>query len=45
MNRYIPNEYIWIYAPRDEEELAVVEKIVVAAISYMTGGKGVGGTR
>lgn len=33
----IPKEYIGIYAPRDEEELAIVEKIVIAAVSYMTG--------
>ena len=27
----IPKEYIWIYAPRDDEELAVVEKLLIAA--------------
>ena len=39
---YVPNEYIWIYAPRDEEELAVVEKVLLAATSYMTGQKAEG---
>ena len=33
----LPKEYIWIYAPRDEQELAVVEKILVGAVRYMTG--------
>lgn len=36
---YIPKEYIWIYAPRDGQELAVLEKILIAAVSYMTGMK------
>ncbi|THG97956.1 hypothetical protein EW026_g4158 [Hermanssonia centrifuga] len=33
----LPKEYIWIYAPRDEEELEVVEKILTASIGFMTG--------
>lgn len=32
----LPKEYIWIYAPRDEQELAVMEKILVAAARFMT---------
>ncbi|KAJ7629738.1 hypothetical protein DFH06DRAFT_1102294 [Mycena polygramma] len=31
-----PTEWTFIYAPRDEEEVAVVEIIVQAAIGYMT---------
>lgn len=40
-NAKLPKEYIWIYAPRDLQELAVVEKIIVAGIKYMTGSKDV----
>lgn len=35
----VPKEYIWIYAPRDEQELAVVEKILVASARFMTNTK------
>ncbi|KZP22935.1 hypothetical protein FIBSPDRAFT_665193, partial [Athelia psychrophila] len=37
--RIIPKEYLLIYAPRDEEELGVVERILVASIGYMTGSR------
>lgn len=37
----LPKEYIWIYAPRDQQELAVVERIVIAGAKYMTGSKDV----
>jgi len=33
--RGLPKEYLFIYAPRNEEELDVVERILVAAIGYM----------
>jgi len=33
---YLPKEYVWLYAPRDERELAVVEQILIASIGYMT---------
>ncbi|KAF7986718.1 hypothetical protein HWV62_20260 [Athelia sp. TMB] len=33
----IPKEYFLIYAPRDQEELDVVERVFVASIGYMTG--------
>lgn len=33
----IPKEYLLIYAPRDQEELDVVERVFVASIGYMTG--------
>lgn len=36
-NKYLPKEYMWIYAPRDELELAVVERFVIAGVRYMTG--------
>lgn len=32
----LPKEYIWIYAPRDVEELAVVQKIILAGARFMT---------
>ncbi|EKM54773.1 uncharacterized protein PHACADRAFT_258849 [Phanerochaete carnosa HHB-10118-sp] len=35
----LPKEYIWIYAPRDERELAVMEKILVASARFMTNTK------
>lgn len=37
INRYLPKEYIWLYAPRNEQELVVIERIVMASIAYMTG--------
>lgn len=37
----IPKEYLLIYAPRDEEELAIVERIIVASLKYMTGTKNI----
>ena len=37
----LPREYTWIYAPRDEEELAVVEKLMVAGTGFMTNAKAV----
>ena len=36
---YLPLEYTWIYAPRNDEELAAVEKFLVAGIKFMTGAK------
>ncbi|KAJ7727326.1 hypothetical protein DFH07DRAFT_852051 [Mycena maculata] len=33
--------YLLVYAPRDEEELDVVERIIVASIGYMTGSRSV----
>jgi ureidoglycolate hydrolase len=33
----LPNSYLLVYAPRDEEELDIVEHIIVASIGYMTG--------
>ena len=35
----IPLGYTMVYAPRDEQELEVVERIVRAGIRYMSGGK------
>ena len=35
----MPNEYLIIYTPRTEEEVAVVKNIVGAAIAFMTGGR------
>ncbi|KAH7915649.1 hypothetical protein BJ138DRAFT_1109523 [Hygrophoropsis aurantiaca] len=35
----LPKEYLLVYAPRNDEELDVVERIVVATIGYMTGTK------
>ncbi|KAK7033029.1 hypothetical protein R3P38DRAFT_2920269 [Favolaschia claudopus] len=37
----LPNTYLLVYAPRDEEELDVVESILVASIGYMTGSRSV----
>ncbi|KAJ7158863.1 hypothetical protein C8R46DRAFT_1110605 [Mycena filopes] len=37
----LPNNYLLVYAPRDEEELDVVERIIVASIGYMTGSRSV----
>ncbi|KAF7366807.1 hypothetical protein MSAN_00939000 [Mycena sanguinolenta] len=37
----VPNSYLMVYAPRDEEELDVVERILVASIGYMTGSRSV----
>ncbi|KAF8207632.1 hypothetical protein K438DRAFT_1575800 [Mycena galopus ATCC 62051] len=37
----LPNTYLLVYAPRDEEELAVVERILVASMGYMTGSRSV----
>ncbi|KAJ7178575.1 hypothetical protein C8R43DRAFT_973818 [Mycena crocata] len=37
----VPNTYLLVYAPRDEEELEVVERILVASIGYMTGSRSV----
>lgn len=33
----LPNQYVLVYAPRSEEELEVVMRIVRASIAYMTG--------
>ena len=38
-NAKLPKEYIWIYAPRDDEELAVVEKLLIASVRFMTNTK------
>ncbi|KIP01908.1 hypothetical protein PHLGIDRAFT_122949 [Phlebiopsis gigantea 11061_1 CR5-6] len=35
----LPKEYIWIYAPRDVQELAVIKNILVAGVKYMTESK------
>ena len=35
----MPQEYLIIYTPRTEEEVAVVKNIVEAAIGFMTGGR------
>lgn len=32
----ISKEYLLIYAPRDDEELSMVERIIVASIGFMT---------
>ncbi|KAJ7274507.1 hypothetical protein B0H12DRAFT_401780 [Mycena haematopus] len=37
----LPNNYLLVYAPRDEEELDVVERILVASMGYMTGSRSV----
>ncbi|KAH7915648.1 hypothetical protein BJ138DRAFT_1141364, partial [Hygrophoropsis aurantiaca] len=34
-SHFLPKEYVLLYAPRDDEELAVVEKLMCAAIGYM----------
>lgn len=36
---YLPNEYIYIYAPRDGEEIETVVQIIKASIGFMTGSK------
>lgn len=33
----LPKEYLWIYAPRSDEEIAVIEKILLASVRFMTG--------
>ncbi|KAL4931782.1 uncharacterized protein BDV17DRAFT_288366 [Aspergillus undulatus] len=33
----IPTEYVFVYAPRDEEEIKIVMGIVKASVQYMTG--------
>ncbi len=35
--KIMPKEYVGIYAPRDDGELEVVEKILVASVLFMTG--------
>lgn len=37
----LPQEYLFVYAPRNEEELEVVERMLVAAIGYMTDSRSV----
>ncbi|KAJ7227064.1 hypothetical protein GGX14DRAFT_628007 [Mycena pura] len=37
----LPNNYLLVYAPRDDEELDIVERIIVASIGYMTGSRSV----
>ncbi len=32
----MPKEYLLIYAPRNDEELAVIEYIMMASIGYMS---------
>lgn len=34
---WLPNQYIYIYAPRDDEEVETVMQIVKASVTYMTG--------
>jgi hypothetical protein len=36
-------EYLTIYTPRDDEELRIVEAIIRASISYMTGSRDIKG--
>lgn len=36
---FLSSEYVFIYAPRNDEEVGVVMKIIVASIKYMTGAK------
>lgn len=36
-SRLLVKEYVTIYAPRDDEELRIVEAIMKASIGYMTG--------
>ncbi|KAJ6544773.1 hypothetical protein DFH09DRAFT_1172693 [Mycena vulgaris] len=37
----LPASYLLVYAPRDEEELEVVERIIVASMGYMTGSRSI----
>ncbi|KAF7330470.1 hypothetical protein MVEN_02486300 [Mycena venus] len=37
----LPSGYLLVYAPRDEEELEVVERILVASMGYMTASRSV----
>jgi hypothetical protein len=37
----LPSTYLLVYAPRDEEELNIVEQIFVASMGYMTGSRSV----
>ncbi|KAJ7475753.1 hypothetical protein FB451DRAFT_1366457 [Mycena latifolia] len=37
----LPAGYLFVYAPRDEEELDVVERIIVASMGYMTGSRSI----
>jgi hypothetical protein len=32
----LPKEYLLVYAPTDDEELDIVERIMSASIAYMT---------
>ncbi|KAK0430716.1 hypothetical protein EV421DRAFT_245678 [Armillaria borealis] len=32
----LPKEYLMIYGPRDDEELAIIERIIKAGVGYMT---------
>lgn len=36
---FLSSEYVFIYAPRNDEEVGVVMKIIMASIKYMTGAK------
>ncbi|KAN0093031.1 hypothetical protein V8E55_003815 [Tylopilus felleus] len=36
------DEYLLIYAPRDEQELGIVERILIASITYVTGEREIG---
>lgn len=38
---FMPHEYLIIYTPRSEEEVAVVKSIVAAAIQFMAGAEDV----
>jgi hypothetical protein len=33
---WLPNQYIYIYAPRDDDEIETVMGIVKASVAYMT---------
>jgi hypothetical protein len=37
MRRYVPKEFMMVYAPRDEKELEVVARIVEAAAWWVAG--------
>jgi hypothetical protein len=39
--KVLPEEYLMIYAPRDDEELSVVGHIILAAIGHSTNNRDV----
>jgi hypothetical protein len=38
---WLPKQYIFIYAPRNDQEIEIVMRIVKASVGYMTGSKDV----